>query len=70
LRLATINNAHLLFEEGFKGSIEVGKLADLVVLSDNPLTAPEGRIRDAEVMMTMVGGRAVFTRDGWPQGLR
>jgi predicted amidohydrolase YtcJ len=60
LRLATINNAWLMFEEGVKGSIEPGKLADLVVLSDDPLTCSEPRLRDASVELTMVGGRVVF----------
>jgi predicted amidohydrolase YtcJ len=60
LQLATINNARLMFDEKDKGSIEVGKLADLVVVSEDLLTCPEPRIRDAKVMMTMVGGRIVF----------
>jgi hypothetical protein len=62
LALATINNAWLTFEEATKGSIEPGKLADLVVLSEDPLTCPEPRLRDAQVMMTIVGGRIVFER--------
>jgi predicted amidohydrolase YtcJ len=60
LRLATINNAWLMFEENTKGSLEPGKLADLVVLSDDPLTCPEPRLRDASVELTMIGGRVVF----------
>ena len=59
LRMATMGNAWLMMEEGDKGSIEVGKLADLVVLSDDPLTAPETRLRDATVLMTIVGGTIV-----------
>ena len=39
-----------------------GKLADLVVLSDDPLTCPEPRLRDAQVLMTIVGGRVVHDR--------
>jgi predicted amidohydrolase YtcJ len=66
LRLSTINNARLMFEESIKGSIEIGKVADLVVLSEDLLTAPEARVRDAEVVMTMVGGRIVYARSGWP----
>ncbi|MGH9175468.1 MAG: amidohydrolase family protein, partial [Vicinamibacterales bacterium] len=66
LRLATINNARLMFEESIKGSIETGKVADLVVLGEDILTSPEARIRDAEVVMTMAGGRIVYSRDGWP----
>jgi predicted amidohydrolase YtcJ len=59
LRMATIGNAWLMMEEREKGSIEVGKLADLVVLSDDPLTAPSPRVRDATVLMTLVGGTIV-----------
>lgn len=62
LRLATINNARLMFDEQRKGSIETGKLADLVVLSENILTCPEPRIRDAEVLMTIVGGKVVYDK--------
>ncbi len=59
LRMATMGNAWLMMEEAEKGSIEKGKLADLVVLSDDPLTCPEPRLRDATVLMTIVGGRIV-----------
>lgn len=45
-----------------KGSIEPGKLADFVVLNEDPLTCPEPRLRDAQVMMTIVGGKTVFER--------
>lgn len=70
LQLATIGNARLTFEESIKGSIETGKLADLVVLSDDILTIPEPKIRDIEVVMTMVGGKIVYSRPGWPPGGR
>jgi predicted amidohydrolase YtcJ len=59
LRMATINNAWLNMEERTKGSIEPGKFADLVILSEDPLTCPELRLRDAKVLMTMVGGKVV-----------
>ncbi len=62
LRIATMGNAWLMQEEADKGSIESGKLADLVVLSDDPLTAPEPRLRDATVLLTMVGGKIVHDR--------
>lgn len=64
LRASTMGNAWLTFEEGTKGSIEAGKLADLVVLSEDLLTAPPTRVRDADVLLTMVGGSVVFERDG------
>lgn len=62
LRIATAGNAWLTFEERDKGSIEPGRLADLVVLPIDPITAPETAIRDARVVMTIVGGRIVFER--------
>ncbi len=62
LRMATTGNAWLMMEERDKGSLESGKLADIVVLSDDPLTCPEPRLRDAEVLMTIVGGRVVHDR--------
>ena len=60
LRMATINNAWLTMEERSKGSIEPNKLADLVILNEDPLTAPETRLRDATVLATIVGGKLVF----------
>jgi len=59
LRMATVNNAWLTMEERTKGSIEPGKFADLVILSEDPLTCSETALRDAKVLMTMVGGRVV-----------
>ena len=59
LRLATTGNAWLTMEEDEKGSIEPGKLADLVLLSEDPLTCPAPALRDAQVLMTIVGGRIV-----------
>ena len=60
LRLSTINHAYLNFEENLKGSLEPGKVADLVVLSDDIMTCPEERIRDMSVLLTMVGGKIVY----------
>jgi predicted amidohydrolase YtcJ len=60
LRLETINNAYLTFEERTKGSIEPGKLADLVVLPEDILTCPAKHIEQMRVSMTMVGGRIVY----------
>lgn len=62
LRVMTINNAYITFEEKLKGSLEVGKLADLLVLSDNYLTIAEADVRDIEPLLTMVGGRIVFQK--------
>jgi predicted amidohydrolase YtcJ len=62
LRAMTLGGAALTFEEGVKGSLEPGKLADLVVLEDDILTSPPERIRDTSVSLTMVGGKIVFRR--------
>ena len=60
LRIFTINTAKLTFEENLKGSIEPGKLADLVVLSADILTVPQKQIESLKAVGTMVGGRFVY----------
>jgi predicted amidohydrolase YtcJ len=60
LRLYTINNAYLTFEEREKGSLEPGKLADFVVLDRDFLTCPLDEVRDIEVARTWVGGKLVY----------
>jgi predicted amidohydrolase YtcJ len=65
LQLETINNAFLTFEEKIKGSIEPGKLADLVVLPEDIMTCPDRSIESMNVLMTMVGGKVVYQRDGY-----
>ena len=50
------------FDEQQKGMIAPGKLADLVVLSDNPFTVPEEAIKDIKVEMTIIGGKIIFRR--------
>jgi predicted amidohydrolase YtcJ len=65
LRCATIHNAYLTFDEGKKGSLESGKLADLAVLSADPLSVAEDDIREIKSLMTMVGGHIVYETPGW-----
>jgi predicted amidohydrolase YtcJ len=64
LRTYTINNAFAAFEEGLKGSISPGKLADIVVLSRDILTIPEEQIPAARVDYTILGGRVRYERNG------
>ncbi len=56
----TRSNAYLFFKEKELGSIEKGKLADLVVLDRDYMTIPEDQIRDIKPLLTMVGGKIVF----------
>jgi predicted amidohydrolase YtcJ len=65
LRCATANGAYLTFDEHKKGSLETGKLADLAVLSADPLTTEESSIADIRSLMTMVGGRIVHETPNW-----
>ena len=60
LRAYTQGSAYAAFEEQEKGTIAPGKLADLVVLSDDLFSIPPERIKDARVEMTVVGGKAVY----------
>ena len=63
LRTYTINGAYAAFEEDIKGSIEVGKLADLTILDKDIMTIQEDDILDAKVEMTIIGGKMVYSRN-------
>lgn len=56
----TINGAYASFEEDIKGSLEPGKLADIVILSDNLFEMPPNGIREVEVLMTILGGNEIY----------
>ena len=58
----TRNGAYITFEEDIKGTLEPGKLADMIVLSDDLLTIDPERILDVVIEKTIVGGRVVFER--------
>jgi len=60
LRLYTMGSAWFSGEQGLKGSIEVGKLADISVLSDDYFSVPEEEIRDIQSHLTVVGGKVVY----------
>jgi len=62
LKSYTWNNAYAAFEEKLKGSLEVGKLADITVLSHDIMTMPEDDILSTDVVYTIVGGKVVFER--------
>jgi predicted amidohydrolase YtcJ len=63
LKAITLWGAYSHFEEDSKGSIEVGKLADLVILSDNPLTVDPVNIGELNVLETIKEGKTVFRSD-------
>ena len=60
LPLMTINSAYALFRDSEVGSLEPGKYADLIILSDNPITAEPETILQINVWLTMVGGRVEY----------
>ena len=60
LKALTIDAAYQYGEEADKGSLEVGKLADLVVLERNPIKVPIDAIKDIEVVETFKEGKSVY----------
>ena len=63
IRLYTINNAYLTFEEKEKGSLEEGKLADFIVLAKDILNCPLDEVRNIRVDETYLGGKRVYQRN-------
>ncbi len=59
----TLGNAYAAFEEKDKGSLSVGKLADLIVLSNNLLTCPAENIYKTDVLYTILGGKVVYQKE-------
>ncbi|HWK11554.1 MAG TPA: amidohydrolase [Vicinamibacterales bacterium] len=60
LKSYTIDGAYAAFEEGNRGSLKVGKYADVTVLSKDILTVPDEEIRSAKVVYTIVGGKVLY----------
>jgi predicted amidohydrolase YtcJ len=67
LRLYTVGSAWFAHDEGKRGSLELGKLADLAVLSKDYMTAPVAQIGGIESLLTMVGGRIVYAAGPYTQ---
>jgi predicted amidohydrolase YtcJ len=68
LRLYTIGSAYLSFDDDRLGTIEKGKLADLVVLSDDPLTVSDDRLRKISSVLTLQAGKIVHNAFSRPRG--
>lgn len=62
MKAITVNGAYQYFEENQKGSIEVGKLADLTILDKNPFTTPKEEVADIKVLETIKEGVTIFKR--------
>jgi predicted amidohydrolase YtcJ len=62
LHMYTMGSAWMQFSEKERGSLEAGKLADLVVIDKDYLTCPEDEIRNIAPVLTMVGGNVVYQR--------
>ena len=60
LAVNTINGAYNSHEEELKGSISVGKFADFVILSDDVLKMNPSKIKDVQIVRTVVGGKTVY----------
>ncbi len=64
IRLYTINNAYLHNEEKWKGSLEVGKVADMILIDRDYLSCPVDEVRTTKVLWTILGGKVVFQWKG------
>jgi predicted amidohydrolase YtcJ len=60
IRMYTINGAYLTFDEDLKGSLEPGKLADMIIIDRDIMTCPEDDIKDIKVLQTILGGETIY----------
>jgi predicted amidohydrolase YtcJ len=60
IRLYTINNARLTFDEAVKGSLEPGKYADLIMIDRDILKCPVNDVKNTKVLLTMIDGKVVW----------
>ena len=63
LKMLTLWPAYAAFQEEVRGTIEVGKLADVTILSKDIMTIPETEIMSADVVLTIVGGEVVYRKE-------
>ena len=62
LKTYTLNAAYASFQEEIKGSIEINKIADLVILNENPLNIPKNKIKNLMIMETIIRGKTVYKK--------
>jgi predicted amidohydrolase YtcJ len=67
LHACTVAGSWLAFEEGVKGTLERGKLGDMVLLGEDPLAVPADRLEEIQLLATIVGGRIVFADASHPE---
>jgi predicted amidohydrolase YtcJ len=60
MRICTMHGAYASFEENIKGSLEAGKLADFVILEQDPLAVDPDAIKDIKIVQTVLGGRTTY----------
>ena len=61
IRMYTVNGAYLTFEEDLKGSLEPGKLADIVIIDRDIMSCPEDDIKETKVLRTILGGKTIYS---------
>ena len=63
LKAVTINAAYSYFEENEKGSLKAGKIADLIIVDQNPLTVDAMAIKDIKVLQSIKEGKVLYQRE-------